>query len=86
MAGFWELPAPEDLPGWRAGKTLGSFRHTITHHDYKITVETGNLPDTPQGFEWRSMRALEGIPLTTIARKALSLMTERPKANSAAAD
>lgn len=86
MAGFWELPAPEDLPGWRAGKTLGSFRHTITHHYYTITVETGDLADAPQGFEWRSMEALKGTPLTTIARKALSLMTGPPKADSAAAD
>ena len=54
-------------------------------HHYTITVETGNSPDTPQGFEWRSMQALEGIPLTTIARKAVRLMTEPPKPRRAAA-
>jgi A/G-specific adenine glycosylase len=79
MAGFWELPAPEDLSGWDAGTTLGSFRHKITHHHYTITVLTGNLLATPPGFQWRRMRALAGIPLTTIARKALRLMTEPPK-------
>ena len=82
MAGFWELPAPEDLPGWHDGETLGSFRHTITHHLYTITVQTGNLPGAPRGFEWRSMRALRAIPLTTIARKAMKLMTEPSKAKS----
>lgn len=86
MAGFWELPAPEDLPGWQASKTLGSFRHTITHHDYTITVETGDLALSPQGFEWHSMRGLERIPLTTIARKALSLLIEPLKTNRAGSD
>jgi A/G-specific adenine glycosylase len=86
MAGFWELPAPEDLPGWHADKTLGSFRHTITHHHYTITVLTGNLPTPPRGFHWRSTRALARIPLTTIARKALRLMAEPAKSDRAAAN
>jgi len=79
MAGFWELPAPEDLPGWRDGETLGTFRHTITHHLYTITVQTGSLPRAPQGFAWRSTRALKSIPLTTIARKALKFLAEPSK-------
>jgi len=74
MAGFWELPAPEDVPGWCASTTLGSFRHTITHHYYTVNVLTGNLPVAPRGFQWRSTRALAQIPLTTIARKALRLI------------
>lgn len=74
MPGFWELPAPEDLPGWNPNKTLGSFRHTITHHQYTITVLTGELPAAPRGFEWRRMQGLTRIPLTTITRKALRLM------------
>jgi len=81
MAGFWELPAPGDLPGWRSGTALGSFRHTITHHHYTITVLVGNLEAPPGGFEWRSMRTLARIPLTTIARKALALMAAPPKTN-----
>ena len=82
MAGFWELPAPEDLPGWHGGATLGSFRHTITHHLYTVTVQTGHLPGTHRGFEWRSVRALKVIPLTTIARKALKLVIEPSKTKS----
>ena len=73
MAGFWELPAPEDLPGWHPGETLGSFRHTITHHDYTITVLTGRIPAAPKGFRWRRARMLTQIPLTTVTRKALQL-------------
>lgn len=75
MAGFWELPAPEDMPGWRPDKTLGSFRHTITHHDYTITVLRGTIPSAPRGFHWRRMSGLAGIPVTTITRKALRFMT-----------
>jgi A/G-specific adenine glycosylase len=86
MAGFWELPAPEDLPGWHADKTLGAFRHSITHHHYTITVLTGNLPAAPRGFHWRSTPALARIPLTTIARKALNLMAVPAKSNRAAAN
>jgi adenine-specific DNA glycosylase len=75
MAGFWELPAPQDLPGWRPGKDLGSFRHTITHHHYAITVLTGQISRTPRGFRWRGARQLARMPLTTVSRKALRLLT-----------
>jgi A/G-specific adenine glycosylase len=73
MPGFWELPAPEDLPGWRAGKTAGTFRHTITNHLYTITVLSGKISRIPAGFRWRRRNLLTAIPLTTISRKALRL-------------
>ena len=82
MARFWELPGPEDLPGWHDGDILGSFRHTITHHYYSIAVYSGKLPVAPQGFEWRSLGALEKIALTTIARKALKFLAEPCKTKS----
>ena len=82
MAGFWELPALEDLPETQPGKTIGAFRHTITHHHYTITVSTGALPAAPQGFQWRRLNRLAGIPLTTITRKALGLLTSPPEAKS----
>jgi len=74
MAGFWEFPAPEDLPGWREREILGAFRHTITHHHYTITVLTGRVSRAPAGLQWRSREALEAIPLTTISKKALRLL------------
>ncbi len=77
MAGFWELPAPGDLPRLLASKSVGSFRHAITHHQYTITVMTGSVPTVPRGFRWRKLNGLAGIPLTTIARKALGLQISR---------
>src|SRR5208283_4477054 len=41
MAGFWGLPAPEDLPGARVGACLGEFRHSITCHRFALSVHTG---------------------------------------------
>jgi A/G-specific adenine glycosylase len=84
MAGFWELPAPEDLPGWRPAETLGSFRHTITHHRYTITVLTGKVLAAPKGFRWRRTRLLTRIPLTTVARKALRLVTANTEPSATA--
>jgi A/G-specific adenine glycosylase len=75
MAGFWELPSPEDLLSWRLRETLGSFRHTITHHHYTVSVFTGTVSRVPPGFRWRRRDGLDGIPLTTVARKALRLLT-----------
>ncbi|HXI41698.1 MAG TPA: A/G-specific adenine glycosylase [Bryobacteraceae bacterium] len=74
MAGFWELPAPGDLPSWCAHETLGSFRHTITHHHYTVTVLRGTVTRVPPGFRWRR-NGLDRIPLTTVARKAIRLRT-----------
>lgn len=76
MAGFWELPAPQDLPGWRPAKDLGSFRHTITHHHYTIIVLTGKISRAPGGFRWQRGGQLARMPLTTVTRKALRLLTD----------
>jgi len=78
MAGFWDLPAPEELPGSRAGARVGEFRHTITHHHYTFTVlaATARRPGgqaSPQ-FRWFDTAALARIPLSTTARKALKLV------------
>ena len=73
MAGFWELPAPDDLPGARAGKSFGEFRHTITHHHYTFTVRAASVRTTGPEFRWFAAAQLEGIPFSTTARKALKL-------------
>jgi A/G-specific adenine glycosylase len=78
MAGFWDLPAPGELPAARAGQSLGEFRHTITHHHFTFTVRTAVL-GTPAGrgpgpeFRWFAAAELASIPLGTAARKALRL-------------
>jgi A/G-specific adenine glycosylase len=73
MAGFWELPAPEQLPGSRAGKSWGEFRHTITHHHYTFTVRSASGRAPGPEFQWFSADRLSAIPLSTTARKALRL-------------
>jgi A/G-specific adenine glycosylase len=74
MAGFWDLPAPEDLPAARLGARFGEIRHTITHHHYTLEVRgaTASLPER-DGFRWFPIAQLTGIPFSTTARKALAL-------------
>jgi A/G-specific adenine glycosylase len=74
MAGFWDLPAPEDRPGVRLGAHLGRIRHTITHHHYTLTVRRAAAA-RPSGplFRWFTTDQLVEIPLSTTARKALKL-------------
>ena len=73
MAGFWELPTPEELPRARIGRRVGAFRHTITHHHYKFAVAEASATNQGPPFEWFHPRDLETIPLSTTARKALRL-------------
>jgi A/G-specific adenine glycosylase len=73
MAGFWELPAPDQLPGLRGRRTLGAFRHTITHHHYTFTLISGTLARPPRGLRWFGAAQLREIPLSTTARKALKI-------------
>ncbi len=73
MAGFWELPPPEDLPGFRREREHGSFRHSITHHRYRFTVVSGTAVKAPAALRWFTRRDLAAVPLSTIACKALAL-------------
>ncbi len=77
MAGFWDLPAPQDLPEARTGARLGEFRHTITHHHYTFTVLAATAPRGPgptrPELRWFDPAALAAIPLSTTARKGLKL-------------
>ena len=86
MAGFWDLPSPEDLPAARLGRKLGAFRHTITHHHYTYTVREAELENgpggTPEGtldgapdgvLRWFRPAERLGVPLCTTARKGLQL-------------
>jgi A/G-specific adenine glycosylase len=76
MAGFWELPSPEDLPEATVGEPLGEIRHTITHHHYRVRVCRASVgrtfvPKPP--FQWFTEEGREPHPLTTITRKTLRL-------------
>ena len=74
MAGFWDLPTPEDLPRSKPGEVLGEIRHTITHHHYKLAVRRARPPaNVAEPFRWWELSQLTAIPLSTTARKALAL-------------
>ena len=79
MAGFWNLPSPEDAPCLRAGETIGEFRHSIVNHRFLIRVRVGagelesGVRASQGEWAWFDVRRLDDAPLATTARKALRL-------------
>jgi adenine-specific DNA glycosylase len=74
MAGFWDLPAPEDLPASKIGARIGEVRHTITHHHYRLEVRRATVTVLDrEELRWFKIAQLSGIPFSTTARKALEL-------------
>lgn len=73
LAGFWELPEAHDLPGAADLERLGSFRHSITRHDYSISVWRARPSKAPRGFRWVARAELASLPLATTVRKALAV-------------
>jgi A/G-specific adenine glycosylase len=73
LAGFWELPSPGQVPRIQAPMAIGTFRHTITHHHYQITVQTGAVRSAVRPLHWIPIVTLKELPLSTTARKALKL-------------
>ncbi len=78
MAGFWELPTAADLPRARLQRTLGEFRHTITHHRYRLTVAAATASAPRDRYRWFREEEIRAVPLSTIARKALAIGGARP--------
>lgn len=76
LAGFWELPSLEELPALRTLKPLGSFRHSITRHDYAVEVWLGRLGRAPAGCQWHDLKSVPGLPLASMTRKALALLPD----------
>ena len=79
LGGFWELPSPEQLPELGALPAIGAFRHTITHHQYQVTVRSGSLARqarVARPLRWVPIETLQSLPLSTTARKALQKKTE----------
>jgi A/G-specific adenine glycosylase len=71
MAGFWELPALDDLAGIDGLEWHGSVRHSIVDTDIEIRIHSGSVRGTPAGMSWIAQNHKE-IPITTITRKALT--------------
>ena len=74
LGGFWELPSGEELPKARRLETLGSFRHSITNHNYIFTVTKAAIARAASRFHWFDHSQLDGMPLSTTTRKALALV------------
>ncbi len=74
LAGFWELPAVEDLPSTRTLRLLGRFRHSITHHNYEVEVWHGRLRRAPDGCHWHDLSRIDTLPAGAMTRKALALL------------
>jgi A/G-specific adenine glycosylase len=79
MPGFWELPEAEQLPNTLPGTVLGAFKHGITVHDYRFQVASGRPPDDLGICVWKTLEELNGMPLSTIFRKAMRLVVNRTK-------
>jgi A/G-specific adenine glycosylase len=85
LGGFWELPTSEDLPKVEPYETLGSFRHSITHHNYICTVVRASVSRASSRFRWFERSDLHGLPLSTTTRKAMALLVNKVKRSTEAA-
>ncbi len=74
MPGFWELPEATQLHDAGAGRTLGSFRHGITFHNYVFEVREADPPRDPGTCQWLSNEQLSAVPVSTILTKARRLV------------
>lgn len=72
--GFWELP--EKLPAAKAGARLGEFAHSITFRRYRFEVFEASTQAAPQDHRWVEEADLSQLPLSTVAKKALKLLSE----------
>lgn len=77
MPGFWELPEQEHLPDVEGGEDLGSFRHTITFHNYVFQVRRIDPPKKIGACQWVDKEMLLTLPLSTIVKKAMRTIEKR---------
>ncbi|HTC91203.1 MAG TPA: A/G-specific adenine glycosylase [Bryobacteraceae bacterium] len=76
LAGFWELPEREQVPGANIYGEPGEFRHTIVNTTYLVQVYRASVASHPNGFTWLAKNNLETFPLSTISKKALARLLE----------
>lgn len=72
LAGFWELPEPDQLTGAKLGARIGHFRHTIVNTNFLCHVFRASLVLVPKGFRWWAKSRIHEVPLSTTAKKALA--------------
>jgi A/G-specific adenine glycosylase len=76
LAGFWELPGPEQLKHVASGRMVVEFRHTIVNTTFRFKVVRASLGTIPGGLVWQPTRILHELPLSTTANKALRCLLE----------
>lgn len=68
---YWDLPGPEEAPGAAVAAAVAAVRHSIMNRRYFVTVARGSIRAAPDGCRWVARGELAGMPLSTLARKAL---------------
>ncbi len=79
LAGFWELPEREQVPGAKVSVAAGTFRHTIVHTTYLVQVSWATVSSRPKHLQWVPKGILRDLPLSTTAKKALNLLAQIDK-------
>ena len=89
LAGFWELPEPQQLPDAVIGTTLGRFTHSITNFHNIFTIVDAQIIEKPAGYSWlpyrQTIRLLveydhsKGVTNTYRSSKGLILMQRSSK-------
>ncbi len=74
MAGFWELPQADQLPGACVCRVVGEFRHTIVNTTYRFEVAEASIEIADSGFSWVAREKINEVPLSTTAKKALACL------------
>lgn len=74
LAGFWELPQKQGPI--RGVKPLAKFTHRIVNDRFRVTVYAASSPPPTfrEAGEWFSPERITQTPVTTITRKALTLI------------
>ena len=75
MPGFWELPEPTQLDAVAAVEAIGSFRHSITFHDYSFQIVEAKPPSDIGNHQWLRIDDLTSFPISTVFRKAARMAT-----------
>jgi A/G-specific adenine glycosylase len=72
LAGFWELPESGMLPRVKIGGLLGTFRHSIVNHRYRISLVEGKLSGAVESpFAWVPLEARSKLALSTVTKKGI---------------
>jgi A/G-specific adenine glycosylase len=74
LAGFWELPEREQVPGATVLAAAGGFRHTIVNTTYLVQVYRASLKACSSKLQWVPKSNLCNLPVSTTAKKALILL------------